>query len=884
MLKRILCVIFVTALFAGLSLSPAHAGLLEDLLAAGNLPAERTIRVGGEFITVKARLDRSNQLVYGLPTQVPGNDWKSTKTCWQSDNGVNVGRPNQEPRYLGYTGQGDLFSSEWFPIDATHHVPPSDRKMIEEPWDQDLTDTENLPISDYTWEVIMAALAEYHKLLGFADPEFPGLKAFYHNPAFAGGKFNKETLNRYFKVLAEPRPGVAGAVRHWHNRSDLGGIFYDTIAIQWHVLPDFKVVDFPVYHGEIVPVYLDPGTELAKPGETYRGTLRIVGGVHESILTDPAARDFFGAVEVKNLTLSEQYDVPAGIAVDGKLIRPVEFRRAGFDGEALNVFMVRIGQGETVVEFDWSLPEGYSKSEITLDAEVNSTGNILLPDRFNRYRDRSEWYLLNNYTKVVVPTSIVLPDFSVELIPDRFEAQAGQALTGTVRYKLNDDHPQAETAWLRLHHLAGSEHVINLQPVDPADAPNAQGHVVFQPGDVKEYRYSFTVQANSQKVIARINPISVSHDKDWSNNRAEALIGQPCTDVRIAMSRSPDGVRYTGDTTKVAAVVTRANDGPAGSIPVRVRITGPGLNYDQTINLARGESRTINQVVTLNDPGSHAYQGSAWPVGIEDCVPANNTRSVTIPVQAPVQYDAGDSKLSHEIRGSEGKVFVNLISTVATPTRTPAFTDISIGGEQGDSWGVHDLDIMLNQHFRSERWEIATPVNIWLCSMTKGLRLIEDVRLPWWRGDRWIPPPILHVYGGDLASRMRLGQPKAFYYYDPKTGNSQITLSAGAFDSPDVFAATLAHELGHWIWFAVLTDEERDHYRKLTGLKDERAIWERFAEGAREFIFQAPHGAGDEPVVEEYRFNWADAGYFKKLAVELGIKTANQGKTVACVH
>lgn len=242
----------------------------------------------------------------------------------------------------------------------------------------------------------------------------------------------------------------------------------------------------------------------------------------------------------------------------------------------------------------------------------------------------------------------VIPDFSAELIPDRFEAQAGQALTGTARYKLNDDHPQAETAWLRLHHLAGSEHVINLQPVNPADAPNAQGHVVFQPGDVKEYRYSFTVQAASQKIIARINPISVSHDKDWSNNRAEALIVQPCTDVRIAMSRSP-GVRYAGDATRVTAVVTRANDGPAGSVPVRVRITGPGLNYDQTINLARGESWTINQVVTLNDPGSHVYQGSAWPVGIEDCVPANNTGSVTIPVQAAPRYDAGDSKIGHEL-------------------------------------------------------------------------------------------------------------------------------------------------------------------------------------------------------------------------------------------
>jgi hypothetical protein len=244
-----------------------------------------------------------------------------------------------------------------------------------------------------------------------------------------------------------------------------------------------------------------------------------------------------------------------------------------------------------------------------------------------------------------LPEPPVLPDFSVKLIPNRFEGQPGQALSGTVRYALNADHPQPETAILRLHHVAGAEYAVRLQPVSPADAPDAQGHVAFQPGDVKEYRYNFTVQAASEMILARINPVQ-GQDKNWSNNRAEAPIGRPCTDISVALSQHPAGLRFVGDNTQLTATVTRGRDGPAGAVNVRFRF---GHGSWQNFNLAQGQSREFRSVVTHDRAGNVTYSAEAWPVGIEDCNPANNRASVTLRVEPRLEFKSPDSPLRHEI-------------------------------------------------------------------------------------------------------------------------------------------------------------------------------------------------------------------------------------------
>lgn len=137
--------------------------------------------------------------------------------------------------------------------------------------------------------------------------------------------------------------------------------------------------------------------------------------------------------------------------------------------------------------------------------------------------DGSIWYL----TIPMAPLGLIAdPDFSVTLEVEKFQnVKPGDKVTSTVIYKLNQDHPQAERAWLRLHHQVGtSEYPVKLEPVNPADAPDGNGYVTFQPGESKTYRYTFTVQSSSKKIIARINPVDSANDKDWNNNRDEAVI------------------------------------------------------------------------------------------------------------------------------------------------------------------------------------------------------------------------------------------------------------------------------------------------------------------------------------------------------------------------
>ena len=571
---------------------------------------------------INARLDRNNQLVYGLPNQVPGNDWKKASTCWQSEF-VSLGKPlKQEPRFLGYTWRGDPFTNAWFPDDASNHIPPADRKLIEHPWDKGLTDTENEDnISLYTWAVIARALDEYHKILGFPDS-----KRFSLNPDFRSG-FNSGNLEKYFKVLSEPRPGVAGTVRHWHYRADLGGIYYDTITVEWEVLPDFIIKD------NIGTIYLDPGTDKAAPGETYQGRLTIVTAPEAGALKDPLTKRMYSLLYGSEVKLTKDYTIPVGIMVDKNLV--------GFQGypetpQIKGIYLVTVSQGAIHIDFNWSLPPDFNATEIKLAAEINDSSR-LFPDDPNKvisHIDSSENNLQNNYAEVVMPTTITHPDFWAKLIPDHFESESGKSIEGIVRFGLDEDYYQPEKAWLRLDHVVdGTYHSALLEPINPADALDANGQIMFDPGEVKEYRFRINVQAGSEKIVARINPISTNEDRDWSNNRAEAPIILPviCTDISVKLTRSPSGERIVGDNTQLTATVTRARNGPQGPVNVRFKF-GHGTWQNFTLN--QGQSRTFKNTVVHGQTGSITYLAEAWPVGIEDCNPANNKATVSIPVEA----------------------------------------------------------------------------------------------------------------------------------------------------------------------------------------------------------------------------------------------------------
>ncbi|MDO7785793.1 Athe_2463 domain-containing protein [Desulforamulus aquiferis] len=126
----------------------------------------------------------------------------------------------------------------------------------------------------------------------------------------------------------------------------------------------------------------------------------------------------------------------------------------------------------------------------------------------------------------LTPLSLSVPlDFSVKLEVEKFEnVKPGDKITSTVTYTLSKEYPKPERAWLRLHHVVNAtEYPITLEPLNPADNPDVSGYVTFRPGESKTYRYTFTVQDLSRKILARINPVDSSQDADWSNNRDEAF-------------------------------------------------------------------------------------------------------------------------------------------------------------------------------------------------------------------------------------------------------------------------------------------------------------------------------------------------------------------------
>ncbi len=101
-----------------------------------------------------------------------------------------------------------------------------------------------------------------------------------------------------------------------------------------------------------------------------------------------------------------------------------------------------------------------------------------------------------------------------------------------------------------------------------------------------------------------------------------------------------------GDNTRLTTTVTRGRDGPAGAVNVRFKF---GHGSWQNFTLARGASRTFSNVVRHDRAGGATYSAEAWPVGVEDCNPANNRASVAVRVEPRVEFEVPDSGMSVEL-------------------------------------------------------------------------------------------------------------------------------------------------------------------------------------------------------------------------------------------
>lgn len=224
------------------------------------------------------------------------------------------------------------------------------------------------------------------------------------------------------------------------------------------------------------------------------------------------------------------------------------------------------------------------------------------------------WYI----TIPMVPTiDTIYPDLSTTLEADSFQnVSEGQKITSTVTYKLNASHPKEETAWLRLHHVVGSnEYPVNLEPVNPGDTTDANGYLIIKPGESKKYSYSFTVQDMQTKILSRINPVSTDQDIIWSNNRDEALVVITQNDIKVEIRPGmPNPWKTLNQPARLfATAVVSRKDNRAEDLPVRLSIFAGSSTVVKEFTLGQGDKYLYTYNITANNPGSYSIEAQAWP-------------------------------------------------------------------------------------------------------------------------------------------------------------------------------------------------------------------------------------------------------------------------------
>jgi hypothetical protein len=179
--------------------------------------------------------------------------------------------------------------------------------------------------------------------------------------------------------------------------------------------------------------------------------------------------------------------------------------------------------------------------------------------------------------------------------------------------------------------------------VSGAPAPDEEGYITLQPGDVKVYSYSFTVQDSNSKILSRVNPVDCFEDKNWENNRTEAEVRLQAYDIAVKIN--PDRMVYTainGDTTGVTFKITvsRKDDLP-GEINVTGSIKGNGGDAAIKTALGPGEKETLDYGFP-GRPGGYTVEAEAWPVGAGDSYPPDNRDRVTVTVNSSaIEFESG---------------------------------------------------------------------------------------------------------------------------------------------------------------------------------------------------------------------------------------------------
>ena len=406
--------------------------------------------------------------------------------------------------------------------------------------------------------------------------------------------------------------------------------------------PDFSLIIDPGVGKEN---QIDSNSWWVEPGKTYNGKLYVYVQKEQGTAS---------SVELEN-----DYDFPVALKM---LNSYIELKGDKFtpDENVPGVYRLRkVGEGEYTADFTYTVPK--NMAEVKIWGVVNTTDYNIIPAsvKFEPREANRE----NNAASVRLLVN--LPDLTIQAAQRRYTGPPG----GTVDIKplvSNDNRENksfATTITWRWKDEPNCWHYIKPDGSDTTDFTQVEvpagtsNWKMFVPVPDKERRLIIAVNKEICDAPAWANPEA---EKDIANNfdgatvaeaitplappagfeqtrEPEEIVVAPeitCTDVYIdSFFTKPSGVRYTGDTTSVRAVVGRDNQGPA-TVQVKVTFKGDSGSKIETITLGRNDTRTVVLNVEHKKPGKETYTVTATPLNIEDCKPGNNSQQLQITVKA----------------------------------------------------------------------------------------------------------------------------------------------------------------------------------------------------------------------------------------------------------
>ena len=605
MLKRLFA--FAAVFFLLIAALPAFAGQLFDPQAAINDAVNNS---GFYVLKTKDGDDLNYVSIPILSSYLKGDSYYGCLVYGQPHGDVKEG----QYRYLGYTlfkptpDTKEDYTNVAFPPDVSHSGYFEDQQWIYQPWwNDDVTKNYTIDFNNgidgtdrYALNIKQGILVYYTDPNNANNYQVKGINAdtqeFWDN------------IHQYVHVLAPPTKYAWGIGRMW--RYGAGGqINYMTVPL----MPDVLLPE----PGNLKAVSIDLGVppgQKAEPGKEYTATVVFENESDQAYPGTPVAV-LHG--EYQATLYDENGQALPKKTISGKEVQVADFGKKG-EPNARRTFTCK-----------WH-PFAQARDGLTGIINRDEIGKVHLETTYE-----------DNIVRAEIPVKLAnLKVTDITLDPN--PGTPSQLTNGiiTVQNESEESFTATNTVW-RVRHSDGTVLDENTITTDLAA------------GESKQLPFSFTPDTgDTYSVAAMINPM---HDNppyevnwlsgDWpGDNRMEVsyYVEEPCTDISVTAGIDPLSVQ-SGGTVTVVAFVKRADDGPAGAVPVDVTISGPGGSKTGTLWLDRGGSKSLSAEYSVSGGGDEVtFTVEAWPSTVEDCRPGNNRDSISAYVEAPYDVEIND--------------------------------------------------------------------------------------------------------------------------------------------------------------------------------------------------------------------------------------------------